>query len=180
MRRSPARTLDGGFSLVEVLLAVLILALCLVPVLALNMQQTRGAWFTDCHLAARAHARRVAETLAAQDYDALRQAAASDDEGSLPSLLPAAAAELARLSGEAPLPRHLQAYATSRERFTQSVTFEELAPTGLARIVVRVSWAMPGESPAAASHDVTYVVFVSRRDLSLTIRPPAHVNGSLS
>lgn len=158
----------GGFSLLEALLAMAILAGALVPLLRSFMVQSRVAAVSELHLLAGARAHRILEAYAALGYDTL-QAQAGGDSGTLPPVLAPVQDELLDLARDYELPPHLARLLSTMDRFTEVSTFEELDPDGLARIVTLVSWEAPGA--AGSRRSLRQVLVVARGLVAMRARP---------
>jgi len=171
--RNPRR----AYSFVEVMLAVLIIAAAMVPILTMFMQQTQVAHFNKFHLLARYRARQVAEGLGALEYDALEALAGTATYGlplaevqglkGLPLLIPPPTAELQAVAGGGALPPHLEHFAETLSLFQLAAYFEEIDDKGFARIAVYVTWRVPGEPLTGDPHLLRFTRFVSRRENSL-------------
>lgn len=171
-----------AFSLLEVLLALTIVALVLVPLLQSFITQSRVAAVSELHVVAGARARRLLDAAAALDYDTLKSLAASgtgtaaDVPGlptgatPLPPLVDAPAAELLDLSRDVDLPPHLERLATTVGRFAEALVFEELDPAGLARVVAVVGWEAPGAP--GQMRTLRDACLVQRGQVALRSRPP--------
>ncbi len=173
--------MNRGHSFVEVMIALLIIAIALIPILSMFMHQTQVAHFNKFQLIARYRARQEAEALATLDYVALQKLAGTvdypislrDDEGGLkglPLLYPPAKAELAAMTPDGKLTPELAHMADTLGLFSTAAFFEEIDAGGLARIVIYVLWKIPGEPPSRAPHMIRYFKLVSRRENSLDQR----------
>ena len=170
--------MNRGHSFVEVMIALLIIAIALIPILSMFTHQTKVAHFNKFQLIARYRARQEAEALAALDYAALAKLAGTvdypitrreDETGlkGLPLLYPLPKAELAAMTGDGKITPELAHFAGTLELFSTAAFWEEINPGGLARIVIYVMWKIPGEPQTRAPHVVRYFKLVSRRDNSL-------------
>jgi len=173
-----------AFTFVEVLLALLIVAMGLGPIILFYRQGTKVAAFNEEHLLARYRARRILESISALDYETIRQLAGRATYPALgvrgmptgldglPTLLPAVQYELPVMADQIPLPPYLEHFKEKLGLFHEAVFWEQLDADGFGRIIVIVSWHQPGEVPTSPPHVYRHVKFVYRAEISLFQRPP--------
>jgi len=155
-----------GFSLVEVLVAAVVVACGLVPLLGMFSQQTRVASVNKYQVLARARAKRILDGLSALEYDTLARLAADAGEAAgLPTVLPPPEEELKAMLGDAFGDEHRHLVGTMA-LYTEGVTWAEVDPRGLARLDVRMSWRSPADPPTTPAHTLTVSRFVARQEAS--------------
>ena len=164
----------GGFSLMEALLAMAILAGALVPLLRSFILQSRVAAVSELHLVAGARGRRILEAYAALGYDTLQTMAGSvpgttGDERPLPPALDGPRSELLDLARDYELPPHLARLQATVDRFTEVSSWQELDPDGLARVVTVISWEAPGR--AGVRRSLRQAIVVARGHVAMRARP---------
>lgn len=166
-----------GVSLVEVLVAVAILAFCAVPILTMLGGEQKKAEFNEAHQSAQTQARWSADALQSLDYAHLLAMAAGG--GAAPADVPGLGAEglrelpparpplgvlLAPSIAADPAAAPYLNHAAERETFFKKRSFfGEVAP-GLGRLVVLVTWSLPGEKTA---HHVVYERLIMRPETSM-------------
>jgi len=173
-----------GVSLIEVVIALAILGAALLPLVTMYQQQHRVAHVNEFHFVARCRAERMLTALQGLEYATL---AALAGRGTVPSDMPTdrrpaggrplpdsllpAAVELWDLAGPAASADAVELQADRQRCFRSAAFFVDVEPGLLARIVVVVSWKVPGEATGRPPHALESSVFVGRRDASHLARP---------
>lgn len=169
-----------GMSLVEILIAAVIVAVAFIPLLTMVETENRQAAFNESQLLARNRARRAAVAYATHGYDALVGAAGSPAPGggrhALPPVLPPVATELQEVSGALGDASAVARLETAMRPIAEAAWLE-LPEVGLARVIVSVSWRNATEGRDGPLHEVTSTKLVSRRDAGLLYRHPIVAGG---
>ena len=173
----------SAFSFVEVMMAILIVAFALGPIILYYQQETRVVHFNEYHLLARYRARKVLETVAALDYATIKTLVGkatypavgigglpTDLEG-VPTLCAPVRFELPVLADTIELPPHLLHFRHKLEYFDERLYWLEYSTGEFAKLLVFVSWKMPNESPSQRPHIYRHVKFIARKELSMFARP---------
>ncbi len=136
----------GGFTAIEILVSISILALAFVPVLTMLSSGTRESYYSEYHLLAQTRAETILQLLSTRDLQALMTG-------------PVGTAVSVAISPEDLKLDLPPSYEARLPAFQQSVTLTPLA-RGLAEVVVEIDWAMPVEQAGAEHH------FLIRRIIS--------------
>lgn len=165
-------------------MAVAILAFCAVPILTMMSSESRKAEFNEAHQAAQTQARWTADALQALSWDHLAALAAEGAaapsgvaglEGEklreLPRALPPLTALLAADIAAEPANASFLNHAAQREAFFLKRSFFAEEAPGLGRLVVLVTWTLPGEK-TTASHHVVYERLIMRPETSMNCHAP--------
>ncbi len=165
-------------SLVEVLIAAVVVGLALVPLLTLTQSETHQASFNEQQLLGRYRAKRIAETLATYGYTRLTQLGSASGGGTamLPIPLPPVPDELKAIAKNNRSLAYLKFFEKKMSLYQEQAVLEPIEP-GLARITVLVKWKMPGETSKDKLHSVKIYKLVSRRDNSFSQRVPISGGG---
>ncbi|MBI3894099.1 MAG: prepilin-type N-terminal cleavage/methylation domain-containing protein [Candidatus Wallbacteria bacterium] len=142
----------SGFTAVEVLVSIAILAIALVPVLTMLISGNKESAYGEYQMIAQTRAESILQVLACRDW----QAFAGFPQGTptvVPETLTSSAIELPedfrrRLAG-----------------FEETVTFTPL-DGGLAEVAVDIAWLLPGEG-AESNHQFRLRRLMSRPDAGL-------------
>lgn len=148
MRRPTA-----GFSAVEILISISILALACVPVLTMMSSGTRESFQNEFHLIAETRAESLVQTLAARDF----QVFSSFPPGT-PSVVPEA---LTTMVLEVP-----EQYRRKLANFEETVTVTPFGD-GLVELAVEIGWVMPDEA-AGGTHRFRLRRLVGKPDVGLS------------
>jgi len=145
-----------GFTAVEVIVAVAVLAIAVIPVFMSTTSSAKNVRLTEYHVIAQARAKRVLEAFSTYSLPELR---AANSGGSLPA--PFADDDLD--GGGFDLPPE---YRRKMENFTEEYSFEELGPD-LGLIRVKVQWTVQ-------QRQLDYELFqvVAAEEPSDVVRPP--------
>lgn len=174
---------NEAFSFVEVMMAILIVAFGLGPIILFYQQETRVVHFNEYHLLARYRARKILATMGALDYATIKSLVGkasypligADDIASeleaLPTLVAPARYELPVVADEIDLPENLKHFRGKLEFFQEALFWQEEKPGELAKLIVFITWKMPNEASTQKPHVYRHVKFVSRKELSLFARP---------
>ncbi len=163
---------NTGISLVEVLIASVVIGVALIPLLSLGQSETRQANFNEQQLLGRYRARRVAECLAVYGYDALvvmSGATSLAPKANLPIPLPQINDELLALAKSDSSLTFLKHFSKKMSFYQEIATLEVIEP-GLARISITVKWRLPSEAKAMKTHKIIFSKLVCRRDESFCSR----------
>ncbi len=123
-----------GFTAAEVIVAIAVLALAVLPVFMTTTSGERNVRLTEYHVIAQTRAKRVIEAFATYGLDELRKLGGSG--GSLPP--PFIDGELDASGMDLP-----EEYRRKMENFREEYAFENLGPE-LGRVEVRVFWTISG------------------------------------
>ena len=169
-----------GFSLVEVLVAVVVVALGLLPLLGMYSKQTHVAHVNKFHVLARARARRISESLSALDYGTLKNLAGTVETkvpsvvgkelAALPIVLPKQEDEMRQLFGTkelAPVHKH---FLATLKLYNEGAYWEEVDERGFARLVVYLSWRSPSDPLNREPHVLRHVKFITKKEHSLFVK----------
>lgn len=161
--RFDVRTARRGFSFVEIAIAILILALGLLPILSMMASGSRQSAFSEYHLFASNRAHRIAEellTYSSANFEQLQEGGAG-----LASLVRSVTAQ------ETAFPREYTAKLAPGS-YREEVTVEPL-DDGLVMLKVQIHWAFPTDAPESIrSHVFTHRRVMARPDVSFTEELP--------
>ena len=172
-----------AFSFVEVMMAILIIAFGLGPIILFYQQETRVVHFNEYHLLARYRGRKVLATMAALDYVTIKSLVGKASYPligvknipanlhALPTLVASPRYELPVIVDEIELPKHLEHFRDKLAFFQEALYWQEEKPGELAKLIVFISWRMPNEPSFHRAHIYRQVKFVSRKEISLFARP---------
>lgn len=158
-----------GFSLVEVLIAVVIITLAILPVIMLSRSDNFTSAFNEGYLLALSRGKRISSIIEATGYRDLIEASGLSTPGAVGPLnnpLPEASEELKNLALEngnlSYLKHHEKKLSTYKE--TLILTHHE---KGLLSVKTTMSWTIPGENNKLKEHHCTITTFVtSSRNMS--------------
>lgn len=158
-----------GMNFVEVAIAIVVLALGLMPIFSMMMSGTRQSAFTEYHLFASVRAQRIAEellTFSSRNFAAVEEAAVE------PKALLAA---ITSQDGAFP-EEYVSKLATGS--YAEKVLVRRL-DDGLYMLDVTVTWAFPAERPGLErAHEFTLHRTLSRPDVSFTEEIPLAVDAA--
>ena len=119
-----------GFTAVEVVVSILVLAFAAIPIIAMMSSGRRTAALTEYHILAQRRALRYLETLSTFTFNALRTLPRKEG-GALKLALP---------GDESAFPAEYKKKCTAYE---EKATLQEVQP-GLMKATVEISWALAG------------------------------------
>ena len=162
-----------AMSLVEVLIAAVVIGLAFIPLLTLTQSETHQAAFSEQQLLGRYRAKRIAEALATYGYQRLKAlgSVAGGGTAMLPNPLPPVGEELKAWVRSNRSLAYLKFFEKKMSLYKEQAVLEPIEP-GLVRITVLVKWKMPGETASDKEHSVKVYKLVSRRDNSFSQRHP--------
>jgi prepilin-type N-terminal cleavage/methylation domain-containing protein len=151
------RTRRPGFTAVEVIVAVAVLALAVLPVFVSTTSSSKNVRLTEYHVIAQTRAKRLLEAFSTYSLAELK--AASGGGGPLPP--PFSRAELDGAAFDLP-----PEYRRKMENFAEEYSFEAMDPD-LGMVKVRITWTVE-------SRQLEYELFrfVGAPALSKTVSPP--------
>jgi prepilin-type N-terminal cleavage/methylation domain-containing protein len=152
-----------GFSLVEILVAVVIITLAILPVLTLSRSDNFSSSFNEGYLLALNRGKRISSEIEASNYRELIKSAnilTAGGSGPLTSPLPQISAELTGIFEKNPelsyLKHHEKKLSTYKENLV--LKFHE---KGLLSVETTISWTIPGENNKMKEHHCKITTFVT-------------------
>ena len=158
----------SGFSLIEILIALAVLAGAVAPIILVFSSQTRLAVINERQLLARQYGHRILQSLLAFDYDTIKALSAREK---LHSLFPPPEVELLELTEDIELNPDVNRLNDLLSSMKIRITFRELDEAGFGQLVVTMSWKIVGARGASKERSLRSASFISRRSLSLNSRP---------
>ena len=122
------RRRNAGFSAMEVVVSILVLAFAVLPVLHMMTSGRKTAALTEYHVLAQLRARRILEIFSSYPYEALMNVPQADGGG------------MAIPVSDTAFPPE---YKKKLARYEEFCFFEELKP-GLGLMTVKISWTITG------------------------------------
>ena len=150
---SSSSTPPSGFSLVEILIALSILTLCMLPVFNLVQSSRVQTTFSDYHVFAQIRATRLLDIFASQPFEELILLDQSTQKGNLVST-----------GINAPVLPPKLASRLAEDGFKERFYFTVL-DNGLGSLEVEIRWKFP--APDQEWREVRMQRFVSKKNLSL-------------
>lgn len=147
-----------GFTAIELMLALVILSLGLMPVFGMMTAGTRQSHFSEYSLFASARAHRIIETFTTFDY---RHFESMGDEADLDI-------SKAIFGEDPPLPAEYLA-KLDRDGYSETASWKTL-DNGLGVITVVIEWTFPADAEGRGGkpHTFTLKRFISQPDLSFS------------
>lgn len=143
----------NGIHLVEILLALLVVAGVLVPMISGGQQLHERSHFTERRMLALLRARTLLDLVSSIDFDALESVTGHGAAGTAEVLDLQKLFDPGELEQLTAAPPQNQEYRGKTRDFVEKVTWTPVSP-GLAWIETRVTWSLPGDDPATP-HGVT-------------------------
>lgn len=165
-----------GTTLLEVLFALIILSVALLPIIQHGGQVHRQSYSTEYRLLGQLRARFLIETIAAMDFDLLHQYASRSASGSGGQPVPFEVEELLRI-GQADGPPLLTLFASGEPRHDEKLRqLRQLATirpvsVDLLEIEVRVFWTLPDQPQDA--RQIQLARLLHRPEATMTRKVPS-------
>lgn len=163
--------LAGGMSLIEVLIAAVVVGLALVPIMTLTQSEHRKASFNEFHLLSHYRAKRILALLSSRSFIDIKSNLPMQGNGmfELEIPLPPIGEELKSMAQRDQSLAYLKQLEEKMSNLVERAEWKLLEP-GLAKITVSVKWKLPQDGKKRNHREIKLSQLLARRNSSLLHR----------